>query len=121
MLAALTRARRLLLGGEPDHVGPSAAILDRVEHQLDVVVAADGGATEPAGRTVLAIGEAKSGETVGEGHLRRLERARSALGPNAASARLLLFAPAFTPEREHRAAARADVELVGLERLYRGA
>lgn len=108
------------LGGEPDHVGPSVVTIDGVEHQLDVVVAAEGGAAEPASRPVLAIGEAQSGETVGVGHLRHLERARAALGSNAASAKLLLFAPGFTAELEDIAQARADVELVGLERLYRG-
>ena len=107
------------LGGDPDYVGPSAAIIDGVEHQLDVLVAADRGVAEPANRRVLAIGEAKSGETVGAGHLHHLEQARSALGPNAASARLLFFAPAFTADLERLASTRADIELVGLERLYR--
>jgi AAA+ ATPase superfamily predicted ATPase len=109
------------IGGEADHVGPSAVTIDGIEHQLDVVAAADGGGVEPSERTVLAVGEAKSGEAVGAGHLRRLERARSALGPKAASARLLLFAPAFTADLERVAAGRSDVELVGFERLYRGA
>jgi hypothetical protein len=108
------------LGGDPDYVGPSAAIISGVEHELDVLVAADRGGAEPANRPVLAIGEAKSGETVGAGHLHHLEQARSALGPNAASARLLFFAPAFTADLERLAAARADIELVGLERLYEG-
>ncbi len=108
------------LGDEPDAIGPSAVGISGTEYQLDVVAAVDRGATEPAARTVLAIGEAKSGETVGEGHLRHLERARAALGPNAASARLLLFAPAFTNALERLAAMRSDVELVDLERLYHG-
>ncbi|MEP6762652.1 MAG: MarR family winged helix-turn-helix transcriptional regulator [Gemmatimonadaceae bacterium] len=108
------------LGGDPDHVGPSSAIIGGVEHELDVLVAADRGGAEPANRPVLAIGEVKSGETVGAGHLHHLEQARSALGPNAASARLLFFAPAFTADLKRLAAARADIELVGLERLYGG-
>ena len=106
------------LGGEPDHVGPSTVTIDGAEHQLDVVVAADDGGVEPGRRSVLAIGEAKSGATVGVNQLRHLERARGALGPGAASARLLLFAPTFTAELERLAATRADVELVDHGRLY---
>lgn len=108
------------VGGEPDHVGPSAAIIEGTEYQLDVVAAVDDGATEPAERTVLAIGEAKAGETVGTAHLRHLVRARAAFGLRAASARLLLFAPRFHPDLERLATTRADIELVGLDRLYRG-
>lgn len=110
------------IGGEPNYVGPSVVTIDGTEYQLDVVVAADRSDEpgEPSDRVVLAMGEAKSGYTIDEGHLRHLERARSALGSNAASARLLLFAPSFTPELERSAAARSDVELIGLERLYQG-
>lgn len=108
------------LGGEPDHVGPSAVTIGGTEHQLDVIAAADNGATEPSNRAVLALGEAKSGETVGAAHLHHLEQARSALGSGAAGAKLLLFAVAFTPELERVAASRADVELIGLDRLYGG-
>lgn len=108
------------LGGTPDHVGPSAAIIDGVEHQLDVLVAADQDGTDPGARTVSAIGEAKSGESMDESHLRQMERARSALGSTAANARLLLFAPAFDPGLTRAAASRADVQLIDLERLYHG-
>lgn len=108
------------IGGTPDHVGPSSAMIDGRECQLDVVVAVDEDAGAPAERSVLAIGEAKAGETVGRGHLRRLESARSALGSRGARARLLLFAPAFTPDVEADAARRGDLELIGLDRLYSG-
>jgi AAA+ ATPase superfamily predicted ATPase len=108
------------LGGDPDHVGPSSVMIDGVDHQLDVVVASDSGGAAPGDRTVIAIGEAKAGETVGQSHLHRLERARSALGSRASGARLLLFAPEFSDALVRLAAGRADVELVGLERLYRG-
>ncbi len=108
-----------LLGGEPDHVGPTAVSIDGVDHQLDVVVAQDGEGTDPGQRTVLAIGEAKSGETVGAARLRHLEQARAALGRSAAGAKLLLFAPAFTAELSRLAATRSDVTLVDRERLYR--
>jgi uncharacterized protein len=108
------------LGGSPDHVGPSVATIKGRECQLDVVVATDDGRGVPSERTVLAIGEAKCGETVGRGQLRRLEEARSALGTRAARARLLLFASAFAPDLEADSARRADLELVDLGRLYRG-
>lgn len=108
------------LGGEAAHVGPSQVTMEKKEYQLDVVVAGDGRGDAPADRPVLAIGEAKAGETVGLSHLRHLERARSALGPNAAGARLLLFAPAFADDLRRAATERGDTELVDLERLYRG-
>lgn len=108
------------LGGEATHIGPSQVTMEKKEYQLDVVVAGDGQGDAPADRPVLAIGEAKAGETVGMSHLRHLERARAALGPNAAGARLLLFAPAFADDLRRAATERGDTELVDLERLYRG-
>lgn len=109
------------LGGHADHVGPSSAYIDGTERQLDVVVAtADPVDTPPSERTVLAIGEAKSGETVGHSHLRTLEQARNALGGRASHAKLLLFAPSFTHDLSTEAAKRADVELIDLHRLYHG-
>lgn len=107
------------LGGTPDHVGPSIVSVRGVERQLDVLVAAAGEpGTPPAARTVLAVGEAKAGETMGTGRLTDLELARASLGPRAAQAKLLLFAPAFTPELTRVVRSRADVALVDLERLY---
>lgn len=109
------------LGGPADHVGPSSAFIQGTERQLDVVVAtADPVDTPPSERTILAIGEAKSGETIGNGHLRTLEQARNTLGGRAAHAKLLLFAPTFTHGLSTEAAERADVELIDLHRLYRG-
>jgi AAA+ ATPase superfamily predicted ATPase len=108
------------IGGEPDHVGPSVVTVAGTDYQLDVVVAAANDAPEPSARRVLAIGEAKAGEMMSERRLRDLERARATLGPNAAGAKLLMFASGFTPELEAVAARRDDVELVGLERLYGG-
>jgi hypothetical protein len=108
------------VGGEAVHVGPSQVTIEKKEYQLDVVIAGGDSGVEPAHRPVLAIGEAKAGETVGMSHLRHLERARTALGPNASGARLLLFAPQFDDDLR-RAAKRGDTELVDLERLYRGA
>ena len=105
------------LGGIPHHVGPSGVVVDGVDAELDVVVAGDGDV--PGERAVLAIGEAKAGETVGGRHVARLERVRAALGARAADARLLLFGSAFTKELSDEASRRRDIELVGLERLYR--
>lgn len=109
------------LAGDPEHVGPSFAIIDGVEHQLDVVVAADEGtAGAPAERVVRAIGEAKARETLDVRHLHRLERARSALGWRAAHARLILIGAAIEDELRAHASGHLDVDLVDLERLYRG-
>lgn len=109
------------IGGPPDHVGPSTALIGGRERQLDVVVAsAERIDAPPSERSVLAIGEAKAGETVGTGRLTDLEKARAALGTRAAQAKLLLFAPAFTPELTAVTGRRADVELVDLDRLYHG-
>jgi hypothetical protein len=108
------------LGGDPDHVGPSAASIEGRERQLDVVVAADRADAAPSERRVLAIGEAKAGETIGLGRLDTLEKARAAFGARASGSKLLLFAPAFEANLVAKAAARPDVELVDLDRLYHG-
>lgn len=109
------------LGERADFVGPSSATIEGKDHELDVVVAsAEGPAVPPSERSVRAIGEAKAGEIVGTERLRALENARAALGTRAAQARLLLFAPGFTAGIRDEAAGRPDLELVDLERLYRG-
>lgn len=109
-----------VIGGYPDHVGPTTLTLeDGTERQLDVVVAADD-ADVASERTILAIGEAKAGERITERHLHRLQVARSALGARAAGAKLLLFAARHAPEMLAMTARRADVELIDLERMYGG-
>lgn len=108
------------LGGDADHVGPSVAMIDGREHQLDIVVAAGRADVAPADRIVLAIGEVKAGDTIELRHLHRLETARSSLGTRAARARLLLVGVAFARDLEEAAAARSDIELIDLERLYEG-
>ena len=109
------------LGAEPDLLGPSAVVIDGTERQLDLVVAVPGDPDEPpATRRITAVGEAKSGEVVGHGHLRVLEQARAAYGVRAARAKLLLAAPAFTPDLLAEAGRRDDLELVDLPRLYFG-
>lgn len=107
-----------VVGGDPAHVGRTVARLDGGgERELDVVVAADD-ADVASDRTVLALGEAKAGERLGTGHLRRLEEARGAMGPRAENARLLLFGAAFSSDLESMVGRRTDAELIGLERLY---
>lgn len=108
------------LGGTADHVGSTViASADTGDQEIDVVVAADDGAT-PDRRTVRALGEAKVGETLTMAHLRRLERARAHLGPRAQQARLLLFGSTIDDTLRTHAAQQPDVELVDLERLYHG-
>jgi len=108
------------VGASPDHVGPSSVTVEGKEFEIDVLVAAGDEATEPANRTVIAIGEAKAGETITERHVRHLERARASLGARAAGAKLLLFGLEFSPDVKDVAESRYDVELVDLARLYTG-
>ncbi len=112
------------LGGRPTRVGftqlNDAAARSRAE--LDVVaIAGNPNASRPR---VLAIGEAKGGTTVRTAaDLVKLERGRALLSDRAdvSHARLLLFSRAgFDRELTGLAAARRDVELVDLERLYAG-
>ena len=109
------------LGGDATHVGPSYVTMAQTDYQLDVVVSGGDDDTALPERPVLCIGEAKAGETVGLPRLRHLEQARATLGPKAAGARLLLFAPSFTAELRRAAAQRGDTELIDFERLYDGA
>jgi AAA+ ATPase superfamily predicted ATPase len=99
-------------------IGPSSVTIDGVDHELDLVVANDG--PTPATRLITAIGEAKSGETLGIAHLNRLERARSALGQRAMDARLFLFGTTVDPALAAIASQRSDIEIVDLTRLYLG-
>jgi hypothetical protein len=112
------------LGGRRTRVG-SAVISDRndrTSHELDVVAF---GRNDHDKEVVLAIGEAKSGDIVGMGHLERLERIRFLLAgddEHAAAIRLLLFSGAgFMPALREATAARDDLELIDLTRLYEGA
>lgn len=91
----------------------------RDRHGLDIVVTDD-----PAAGRVIAIGEAKAAATpVPARELRRLEHLRGLL-PSARveqPPRLLLFGRAgFAPDLTAEAATRPDVELIDLNRLYRG-
>lgn len=113
-------AARETLGGAPEHVGPTTLTLgDGRESEIDVVVAADDGAT-PTQRTVHALGEAKVGQEFSLRHVERLEAARTALGPRAANAKLLMFGSAFDETVRDAVGTRADLEIIDLSRLYAG-
>jgi uncharacterized protein len=88
---------------------------------LQIDVAAFG--NDAGGRRVLlAIGEAKWAETIGMGHLARLQRIRDLLvrsgQPGAETARLLLFGSTAPSSRLRTPAEDGDVQLIGLNDLY---
>jgi AAA+ ATPase superfamily predicted ATPase len=110
------------LGGVAGAVRPTeiACREHREGHELDVVVLEDPG---PTGR-VTAIGEAKATNAPMDGRqLRRLEHLRGLLPSDRVGPppRLLLFSrTGFTPDLGEESARRPDVELIGLDRIYRG-
>jgi AAA+ ATPase superfamily predicted ATPase len=117
----LEHADEQTLGGAPSSVRPTEVPCPehRDRHELDIVVAED-----PAAGRVIAIGEAKaSGAQVQARELRRLEHLRGLL-PSARVGqppKLLLFARSgFSAELTAEAAARPDVELIDMDRLYHG-
>lgn len=111
-------------GGRPGHVAagtvndPSA----RTSHEVDVAVF---GRDDRDREVILAIGEAKWNETMGVEHLQRLAHIRDLLVARGAPAtdrtRLVCFSGAgFTDDLRRTAAEDAAVQLVDLDRLYRG-
>ena len=114
-------------GGDVGRVAP--AVVDdpehRSRHQLDVVALARGSGVRRRPEVRL-LGEATyTAQPVGTGELVRLERIRTALGArgraDVTTARLALFSAAgFQEDLVGAAAARTDLELVDLERLYGG-
>jgi AAA+ ATPase superfamily predicted ATPase len=109
------------LGGVPGSVRPTEMPCPehRDRHELDLVVADD-----PAGGRIVAIGEAKAARApVDTRELRRLEHLRGLL-PSARvdqPPKLLLFGRSgFSAELTVEAAARPDVELIDMTRLYHG-
>jgi hypothetical protein len=119
----LAQASTETLGGTPSWVRPAtlACREHREGHELDVV-ASRSVPFEPD--QVLAIGEAKAtAKPVDVAELDRLEHLRTLLPPKATEEqpKLLLFGRAgFTRLLQKTAAARQDVALVDLERLYLG-
>lgn len=111
------------LGGRAGLVAPTVVNDERrrIGHQIDVVALPVEGTHLPA----LAIGEAKwSAARLGATELRRLEQVRAILTTRGLAdpdrTKLLVFARGFTPALSGEAAARPDVELVDLNRLYHG-
>jgi AAA+ ATPase superfamily predicted ATPase len=106
---------RIASGTVPDPVA-------KISHEVGVVVF---GRDEQDRENLLAIGEAKWGETVGISHLSRLAHIRDLLRARDArklsQCRLICFSGnGFTDELRDRAADNEDVELVDLPRLYEG-
>ena len=110
------------LGGAPSAVRPTeiACREHRHGHELDIVVADD---PSPVGR-ISAIGEAKATTAaVGLDQLRRLEHLRGLLPAQRVDQppKLLLFSrTGFTDGLAGETAARPDVELISIDRLYHG-
>lgn len=110
-----------LLGELPGDVG--AGVLNdaanRAQVQVDVAVLAPAQPDQP--RRVLSLGEAKWGEIMDLGHLRRLERARdlvAAKGYDVSETVLACYTAAgFAPDLLE-AANGGDVLLIDLDRMY---
>ena len=116
-------ASEATLGGFATHVRPTeiACREHKHGHELDVVVTES---NSYAADRIIAIGEAKgTSDPMDVPHLERLEHLRGLL-PGAkinGSPKLLLFARSgFTPVLAGLAAKRADIELIDVDRLYRG-
>ncbi len=113
------------VGGDRTTVA-SGAVADpglKRNHELDVVVF---GRDEAGRQTLLAIGEAKWGETMTSGHVERLRHIRQLLAdrsvPGASDCRLLCFsATGFANELRVAADNTGEIELVDGHRLYHGA
>ncbi|MBA2950790.1 AAA family ATPase [Streptomyces himalayensis] len=113
------------LGGQRTRVesGTVADTAARASHEVDLAAF---GRDEDGRETLLAIGEAKWNETMGFGHVQRLEHIRDLIRArgtvNAPATRLLCFSGAgFTDDLHTRAAHDPNIQLVDLERLYKGA
>jgi AAA+ ATPase superfamily predicted ATPase len=118
----LYHATEETLGGIAGAVRPTeiACREHRGGHEVDIVAIEDPG----AGDRITAIGEAKdTNAPVDIRQLRRLEHLRGMLpaGRVEQLPKLLLFSrTGFTPDLADESARRPDIELVGLDRLYRG-
>lgn len=120
---ALHHADPEVFGGLPASVGHGVVpdLVSRAKYEVDIAVM---GIPDGAVRTpLLAIGEAKWNDTIGVGHLGRLERIRSVIARSdkydTTGTRLLLCSGAgFNDRLRSVAGERRDVELIGLEDLY---
>jgi uncharacterized protein len=114
-------ASEATLGGYASHVGPTVVScpLHRANHEVDVVVV---GAGHQPGSRVMAIGEAKwrHASPVDMSVLARLEHVRELLGLDRACKLLAFSSAGFGDDLIRASQERDDVELVDLNRLYRG-
>jgi AAA+ ATPase superfamily predicted ATPase len=111
-----------LFGDHPNKVaaGTVADPANKTSHELDLVVF---GLGEDDSSPLIAIGEAKSNDTIGIGHLERLRRIRTLLTdqqrPGAHNAKLACYSGAgFTDQLHQVAADHDDVLLIGLDEIY---
>jgi hypothetical protein len=112
-------------GGSVAQVGPAVIndAAERSQHQIDVVAV---GRADDGHAPVLALGEAKhTAKPLRRADLERLERIRALVeakhGRSASGAKLLLFsAEGFDRQLHDTATGRSDVELIDLDRMYRG-
>jgi uncharacterized protein len=116
------------LGGERGEVGTTVVndATGRAQHELDVVMLAEGERRQAKNPVIGVIGEAKASERVRTlADLDRLDHVRALLGSRGArvgSTRVLLFGRSGFDENLRKAAhARADVDLIDLDRLWTGA
>jgi hypothetical protein len=112
-----------LFGDYPNQVGTGTVndAAAKTSHEVDLVAF---GLDDDNRRPLLAIGEAKWGETMGIGHLDRLRRIRALLLAQgrygAATAKLACYSGAGFTDGLTRAAGQDDtIVLIGLEDLYR--
>jgi hypothetical protein len=112
-----------VFGDYPNRVGAGTVndAANRSTHEVDVVTF---GLDDDNRSPLIAIGEAKWGETMGIGHLDRLRRIRALLTAQARygaeRAKLACFSGAGFTDDLRRAAAQDDsIVLIGLEDLYR--
>jgi AAA+ ATPase superfamily predicted ATPase len=111
-----------LFGDYPNRVGGGTVndAANRIAHEVDIVAF---GLTDDDRRPLIALGEAKWGDTMGLGHLDRLRRVRTLLAAQgrlgAETARLACFSGAgFTDDLVAAAAADETIVLVTLADLY---
>lgn len=111
-----------LFGNHPNRVAAGTVNdpANRISHQVDVVAY---GLDDDNRTPLIAIGEAKWGDTMGIGHLDRLRRIRALLTAQgrhgADTAKLVCFSgPGFTDELTAAATPDSGIVLVGPDRLY---
>ncbi|MET7417666.1 ATP-binding protein [Dactylosporangium sp. NPDC005555] len=112
-----------VFGEQPGEIGPGTVSDPASRSQIEVDVVALAPQESSTARRIVALGEAKWGETIGHHHLHRLARARDLLalkGFDTGDTVLALYGGAgFTAELTADAAGDDRIALVGLDRLYR--